>query len=164
MLDVFSGYIALHLTEVMGATPAPAGLVLGGMKLATLVFDAVLISLLERFPGRILVRGSTAATACLYPLLLLAPWPVAKIVPLLLIRLVLLGWHQVLPGEAYASMPGRSATVTGLPSAGTLLGGGMAWAVGWLAGAVGLGTAMWVLVLGRVSLPTFVRCTGHGVE
>jgi hypothetical protein len=57
-------------------------------------------------------------------------------------------------------MPGA----TGLPSAGKLLGGGKAWAVSWLAGAVGLGTAMWALVLGPVSVPTLVRCTGLGVE
>jgi hypothetical protein len=107
MLDVFTGYIALHFTDVVGATPAPASLVLGGTKLATLVFDAVLISLLERYPGRNLVGGSKAVTACLCPLFLLAPWPVARVVPVLLIRLVLLGWHQVIPGRRTPRCQGR---------------------------------------------------------
>jgi len=69
----------------------------------SLAADLLLIPLLERFPGRTLVR-TAAGTACLiYPVWLLIPWPSLKIGLLVLLRFSTIGWYQVRQGEAYAS-------------------------------------------------------------
>jgi FSR family fosmidomycin resistance protein-like MFS transporter len=61
-----------------------------------------------------------------------------------------------LQGEAYAVLPGRSGTVMAVSSLAGLAGSFQAWLVGWLASQVGLGLAMWFLLLGPLSLILFV--------
>jgi FSR family fosmidomycin resistance protein-like MFS transporter len=76
----------------------------------------------------------------------------AKILLMVLVRLSTMGWYQVLSGELYASARGRSGTVSAISSLTGLLGGGMAWLVGWIATQTGLPAAMWLLLLGPISL------------
>jgi FSR family fosmidomycin resistance protein-like MFS transporter len=66
-----------------------------------------------------------------------------------------MGWYQVLQGEAYATVPGRSGTVMAIGSLAGLVGGALVWLVGWVAGQAGLQAAMWLLLLGPVSLALF---------
>jgi FSR family fosmidomycin resistance protein-like MFS transporter len=73
-----------------------------------------------------------------------------------MIKLVTIGWYEVLEGEAFAAAPNRSGTVMSISSAFSLLGGAMAFLVGWAASRVGLETAMWILLAGPVSLAFFV--------
>lgn len=156
MLDIFSGYVVLYYTDVLGATPAQASLVLGLVMAANLASDVVLIPLLERVPGRSLVRLSAWMALVLYPAWLLAPWPGVKIVLLLAVNFTTMGWYQVLSGEAYAAARGRSGTVSAISSVAGLLGGVLAWSVGFTAGELGLQAAMWLLLLGPVCLALFV--------
>jgi fucose permease len=124
--------------------------------LADLGSDLVLISLLERIPGRSLVRASAGLTAGLYILWLLVPGLAAKVVLLLLIRFFTLGWYQILQGEAYASLPGKSATVAAVDSLAGFAGSLVIWTLGLLADRFSLGAAMWLLLIGPVSLWLFV--------
>ena len=156
LLDVLYGYAPLYLTDVVGVTAAQAGLLLGAIMLASLASDAALIPLLERLPGRRLVRISSAVTLLLYATMLLAPWPVVKIGLLILVGFTTLGWYSVLTGEAYASARGRSGSLMALGSFAGLLGGGMAWLVGYTAEWFGLASAMWLLLLGPLALALFV--------
>jgi FSR family fosmidomycin resistance protein-like MFS transporter len=156
MMDVFTGFLALYLTDLAGATPAQASLILGAAMLADLGSDLVLIPLLERIPGRSLVRASAGLTAGLYILWLLVPGLAAKVVLLLLIRFFTLGWYQILQGEAYASLPGKSATVAAVDSLAGFAGSLVIWTLGLLADRFSLGTAMWLLLIGPVSLWLFV--------
>ena len=156
LLDVFIGYVALYFADVVGLSQAQVALLLGVLMLTGLAADLVLIPLLERLPGRRVVRFSAAFVAVIYPLWLLSPWPWAKVLLAVVLRFSTLGWYQVMQGEAYASMPGRSGTVMALNSLAGVLGGALAWFIGLAAERVGLQTAMWLLLLGPVCLALFV--------
>ncbi|OGN93520.1 MAG: hypothetical protein A2Z71_02450 [Chloroflexi bacterium RBG_13_50_21] len=156
LLDVLTGYLALYFTDVIGFTVAQASLMVSVLMGAGLVSNIALIPLLERYPGRKLVRLSAGLTGILYAAWLLAPWLWAKIGLIILIKLVTLGWYEVLQGEAFASVPGRSGTVMAINSVIGLLGGGIAFFVGWVAARAGLPAAMWILLIGPIILVLFV--------
>lgn len=156
MLDVFTGYVALYFTDVVGMKAAQASLLLSVLMVTGLIADLLLIPLLERVPGRNVVRISAILETIVYPAWLLVPWIPAKIVLLVMIRFTTIGWYQVLQGEAYASVPGKSGTVMAVGSLAGFAGGAMIWLIGWVAGQAGLTTAMWLLLIGPVSLALLV--------
>jgi FSR family fosmidomycin resistance protein-like MFS transporter len=164
LLDVFTGYITLYFTDVVGISLAQASMVLGLVMLSGLASNLLLIPLLERFSGRAIVRVSAGAVALLYVVWLMVPWPLAKIALVVIIRLSTYGWYEVLQGEAYAAVPGRSGTVMAIGSMAGLAGGVIAWLIGWIAGQVGLVAAMWLLLLGPVSLVVFVPRPWKGTD
>jgi FSR family fosmidomycin resistance protein-like MFS transporter len=67
-----------------------------------------------------------------------------------------MGWYEVLQGEAFAAVPGRSGTVMAINSVVGVLAGGISFLVGWVASQAGLPAAMWILLLGPISLVLFV--------
>ena len=156
LLDVLTGYLPLNFTDVSGFSTAQASLLLSVLMGAGLISNLALIPLLERVPGRTVVRWSSAATLLIYPLWLLLPWVWAKIGLAILLKLVTLGWYEVLQGEAYASVPGRSGTVMAIGSLSGILGGLIIGLVGWVAEQAGLPTAMWLLLAGPLILLLFV--------
>ena len=160
LLDVLTGYLPLYFTDVTGMTITQASLMMSVLMLAGLISNIVLIPLLERFPGRNLVRISAAVSGVLYAAWLLAPWIWVKIGLIILIKLVTLGWYEVLQGEAFATVPGRSGTVMATNSIMGLLGGGIAFFIGWFAAQAGLPAAMWLLLAGPVCLVLFVPKPG----
>jgi hypothetical protein len=103
------------------------------------------------------VRLSALLVGVLYAAFLLAPWAAAQIVLVLLLKLLTLGWYSVLQGEAYAAAPGRSGTVMALNSLGGLIGGLFPWVIGVAAEQIGLRPAMWLLLLGPLSLLLLFR-------
>jgi FSR family fosmidomycin resistance protein-like MFS transporter len=156
LLDVFTGYSALYFSDVVGLSPAQTSLALSVLMASSLVADMLLIVILERYPGRSVVRFSAALAIGVYISWLLAPWPAVKILLLVAVRFSTIGWYPVLQGEAYAAAPGRSGAVMALTSLGSVLGGALIWLVGWAAGQAGLATAMWLLLLGPLCLVLFV--------
>ncbi len=156
LLDVLTGYLALYFTDVIGFSVAQASLMMSVLMGAGLVANIVLIPLLERYPGRKLVRWSAAVTGVLYAAWLLAPWLWAKIVLIILVKLTTLGWYEVLQGEAFGEVPGRSGTVMAINSLIGLLAGGVAFLIGWMAARVGLQAALWILLAGPICLLLFV--------
>jgi len=156
LLDVFSSYAALYFADVVGLNAAQVSLLLGVMMLCGLLSDAVLIPLLERFPGRTIVRLSAMVVSILYTVWLIVPGVWAKVALVILIKLGTLGWYSVLQGEAYAAVPGRSGTVMAINSMVGPIGGAIIWFVGWVAARAGLSVAMWLLLVGPISLALFV--------
>jgi FSR family fosmidomycin resistance protein-like MFS transporter len=156
LLDVLTGYLPLYFTDVTGMTITQASLMMSVLMLVGLISNIALIPMLERFPGRKLVRISAAVSGILYAAWLLAPWLWAKIGLIILIKLVSLGWYEVLQGEAFATIPGRSGTVMASNSIMGLLGGGISFFIGWVAAQAGLPSAMWLLLAGPVCLILFV--------
>ena len=148
LLDVYVSYVALYYADVMGLSPAQVSLMLALLMAVGLANTLLLVPLLERFPGRRLVRITSAAAAVLYAAFLLAPWPGVKLALSLGVRFAGLGWYEVLQAEAYGALPGRSGVVMALSSLMGLLGGAMVWFVGWFAGQSGLQAAMWLLLAG----------------
>jgi MFS transporter, FSR family, fosmidomycin resistance protein len=156
LLDVLTGYLPLYFTDVTGFSVAQASLMVSVLMLAGLISNIVLIPILERYPGRKLVRVSAGVTGILYAAWLLAPWLWAKIGLIILIKLVTLGWYEVLQGEAFATLPGKSGTVMAINSVIGVLGGGISFLIGWVAARAGLPAAMWILLVGPISLALFV--------
>lgn len=156
LLDVFTGYVPLYFSDVADLPAAQVSLVMGLFMAASLAADLVLIPLLERFPGRLIVRLSAGVVIVLYTSWLLVPWVWAKIALVVLIRLATLGWYQVLQGEAYSAVPGKSGTVMALSSAFGLPAGAVAALIGWVAEQAGLPVALWLLLAGPLSLLLFV--------
>jgi FSR family fosmidomycin resistance protein-like MFS transporter len=152
LLDVLTGYLALYFTDVIGFSVAQASLMMSVLMGAGLVSNIVLIPLLERYPGRTLVRLSAAVTGVLYAAWLLAPWLWAKIVLIILVKFTTLGWYEVLQGEAFGEVPGRSGTVMAINSLIGLLAGGVAFLIGWVAARTGLQSALWILLAGPICL------------
>jgi FSR family fosmidomycin resistance protein-like MFS transporter len=147
LLDVLTGFVALYFVAVAGVSPARAALAVGVRLAADLTGSAVLIPVLERRPGRLVLRASAGAALALYPAFLLVPgfWP--KVCALAALSAVTPAWYPVLEAELYASLPGRSGVAVSLNSAAALAGGLGPLAVGYLAGWLGLGWALAGLVI-----------------
>ncbi len=156
MLDVLTSYIALYLADIVGLSPAQTGLALTLLMAASFAADLVVIPLLERLPGRKLVRTTALLVIPLFIVFLLAPSAWAKIALLIGVRLSTMGWYPVLQGEAYAAVPGRSGTVMAITSTAGLLGGALVWLVGLAASQFGLAAALWLLLAGPIALALFV--------
>jgi len=103
-------------------------------------------------PPRVVLRASAAAAVALYPAFLLVPgfWP--KVAVLAGLSLVTATWYPVLQAELYRSLPGQSGTAVSLLSTAGLVGGLGPLAVGFLAGQLGLGWALAVLVVVPVAV------------
>jgi FSR family fosmidomycin resistance protein-like MFS transporter len=156
LLDVLTGYLPLYFTDVAGMSVTQASLMMSILMLVGLISNIVLIPLLEKYPGRNLVRISAGVTGLLFVVWLIAPWLWAKIGLIILIKLVTLGWYEVLQGEAFATLPGYSGTVMATNSLIGLLGGGISFFIGWVAAQAGLPAAMWLLLAGPICLVLFV--------
>lgn len=156
MLDVLTSYIALYLADIVGLSPAQTGLALTLFMAASFVADLVVIPLLERLPGRKLVRTTAVLVIPLFIAFLLVPIAWVKIVLIIGVRLTTMGWYQVLQGEAYAAVPGRSGTVMAITSTAGLLGGALVWLIGLAANQFGLAIALWLLLAGPIALALFV--------
>jgi FSR family fosmidomycin resistance protein-like MFS transporter len=167
LLDVFTGFVPLYFTDVVGATPTQASLAFSLLLAAHLASDLVLIPILEKIPGRTVVRITAAAAIPVYVAWLLVPWPLVKLILLPLIPLATTGWYPVLQGETYATMPGRSATTQAVSSLASIAGSILVWFVGWVANETGLQSAMWLLLAGPLVLVLFVpraERDGEGVR
>jgi MFS transporter, FSR family, fosmidomycin resistance protein len=147
LLDVLTGFVALYLVAVAGVSPAQAALAIAVRLAADLAGTAVLIPVLSRVPGRAILRASAVAALGLYPAFLLVPgfWP--KVVILAALSMATAAWYPVLQAQLYASLPGQSGTAVSLLSAAGLAGALGPLAVGFLAGTLGLGWALGLLVV-----------------
>jgi MFS transporter, FSR family, fosmidomycin resistance protein len=152
LLDTFTGYLALYLTDAAGFTARQASLAFSVCMLASLAADLSLIPLLERYNGRRIVRASALLAIALYPIWLFVSPGWAKILLLVAVRLATIGWYPVLKSEAFRSLTGQSGTVMAIDSLSGLAGGGITWIVGAVAGRAGVGTAMWLLLAGPICL------------
>ncbi len=106
LLDVYISYAALYFADAVGFTPAQVGLMMGALMAAGLAANVALIPLLERVPGRRLVRLTAVLAGLAYAAWLLVPWIWAKIILAILVRLLTLGWYEVLSGRSLCQLAG----------------------------------------------------------
>jgi FSR family fosmidomycin resistance protein-like MFS transporter len=92
LLDRLTLYVPLFFTDVVGISPAQASLVAALLMLSGLVGDFLTVRLLERIPGRRLVRASATVVVVLYALWLWLPGLAVKLTLLVLIGVGRLGW------------------------------------------------------------------------
>jgi MFS transporter, FSR family, fosmidomycin resistance protein len=162
MLDVFVSYSTLYYADVAGLAPAQVSLVLAALMAAGLANNLFLIPILDHFPGRRVVRLSALLAGILYTAFLLVPGVQAKVLLGIAVHFSTLGWYEVLQGEAYAALPGRSGTVMAINSVMSVLGAALVWFVGWFASQAGLPAAMWLLLAGPLALLLFLPRSEKG--
>jgi FSR family fosmidomycin resistance protein-like MFS transporter len=152
LVDVFTGFLAVYLVDVVHLSPAVAALGIAIRLGAGLAGDAALVVVLERVGDATVLRVSAVAAALLYPGFLLAPGAAAKLVILAVLSAATAPWYPILQARLYGSLPGRSSVAVTLSSAAALAGGLGPLAVGLLAGAFGLSWALAVLVVVPVAV------------
>jgi len=102
------------------------------------------------------VRISAALVAGLYALWLWLPGLPAKLILLVVIGVGRLGWYAVLQGEAYATRPGSSGTVMAVNALSAFAAGAVSAGLGYAAQHLGLGGAMWLLIIGPLALTLLI--------
>lgn len=152
MLDVLLGYLALYMVDVVGVSPALAGVAVAAWSIVGLIGDALLIPLLERVRGLTYLRFSAAVMLGLYAAFLLLPNFWAKLAALACMGLFNSGWYAILKGQLYSTLPGQSGTVMAVGSVFGLAEALVPTLLGVMAERVGLGPTMWVLLLGPMAL------------
>ncbi len=151
MGDVFRGYVALYFVDVAHSSESTASLAVAVLTGVGLIGDALLLPLLERVPGLRYLRVSAILTALIFPVFLLIPdgW---KLAPLGALGVLNSGWYSILKARLYGSLPGQSGTVLAVTNFSGLVGSLIPLALGALAERLGLGVAMWALMLGPIAL------------
>jgi MFS transporter, FSR family, fosmidomycin resistance protein len=142
LVDVFTGFLALYLVDVVHLAPAIAALAIAIRLGAALAGDAALIAILERVGDLTVLRVSAAAAALLYPGFLLVPGVVPKLAMLAVLSAATATWYPVLQARLYGSLPGRSSVAVSLSSAAGMAGGLGPLAVGLAAQGLGLSWAL----------------------
>jgi FSR family fosmidomycin resistance protein-like MFS transporter len=152
MLDILLGFLALYFVDVVGATPAQAGLAVAVWTGVGLVGDFLLIPLLERAPGLRYLRWSALVELALFPAFLLIPAPWVKIGLLGLLGLFNSGWYAILQAQVYSAMPGQSGAVMAVDNVFGLAGTLIPLGLGFVAEAFDLRVTMWLLWVGPAAL------------
>ncbi len=152
MLDVLLGFLALYFVDVVGVTPAQAGLAVAVWTGLGLLGDFLLIPVLERVRGLNYLRISAVIELALFPAFLLVPSLAVKLVLLGLLGLFNAGWYSVLKGQLYSAMPGQSGTVLTVDNVFGLVGGLIPAGLGLVAQRFDLRVAMWLRMLGPIAL------------
>ena len=152
LVDVFTGFLALYLVDVVHMTPAVAALAIAIRFGAMLAGDAALVVILERVGDLTVLRVSAFAAALLYPGFLLVPGALPKLAVLAVLSAATAPWYPVLQARLYGSLPGRSSVAVTLSSAAGLAGGLGPLAVGLVAQGFGLSWALAGLVLVPVAV------------
>jgi FSR family fosmidomycin resistance protein-like MFS transporter len=119
---------------------------------ARLPGDILLLPLLERVRGLSYLRLSAMVMLLLFPAFLLVPGMWMKLVVLGMIGFGNAGWYSILKAQLYASMEGRSGTVMTIGNVSGLFNSLIPLGLGLVAERFGLTAAMWLLILGPLSL------------
>jgi FSR family fosmidomycin resistance protein-like MFS transporter len=152
LLDVFLGFLALYMVDVMAASAAQAATAVAVWTGVGLLGDLLLIPLLERVQGVRYLRVSALLELVLFPAFLLAPGFGAKLVLLGALGFFNAGWYAILQAGLYAAMPGQSGTALAAKNVSGLAGGLIPLGLGLVAQWLGLSAALWLLLLGPIAL------------
>jgi len=163
LVDVFTGFLALYLVDVVHLPPAVAALAIAIRLGAALAGDAALIAIGERVGDLTVLRVSAAAAALLYPAFLLVPGVVPKLAALAGLSAATATWYPVLQARLYGSLPGRSSVAVTLSSAAGLAGGLGPLAVGLAAQGLGLSWALAGLAVVPVAVLLVPGLPGRGL-
>jgi FSR family fosmidomycin resistance protein-like MFS transporter len=150
--DLLAGFLALYFVDVAGADPRLAALSVAVWAAADLAGNLVLVRLLERLDGLRVLRATAAAVAVLLPAFLLVPGTGAKLALLAALAAARSCWYPLSQARLYAALPGRSGAVTALSTLAGPIGLALPIVFGLLASAVGIGNALWVVLLAPLAL------------
>jgi MFS transporter, FSR family, fosmidomycin resistance protein len=152
LLDVFHGYLALYFVDVAHTDAGAAALGVAVWTGAGLLGDWLLLSVLKRVSGLRYLRASAVAALVAYPAFLVVPGYELKLVLAAALGLVNAGWYALPKARLYDALPGRSGAAVAVGGVAGLAGACVPLVLGFVAGAAGLATTMWLLLLAPVSL------------
>lgn len=152
LLDVFHGFLALYLVDVAGLSAGAAALGVGVWTGAGLIGDAALLAILRRFDGARYLRWSAALTVACYPAFLVLSSLEAKLVFVAALGLLNSGWYAIPKAGLYTALHGRSGAAVAVGGVASFAGSAVPLALCLIAGAVGLGPTMWLLLLAPLAL------------
>jgi fucose permease len=163
LLDVFIGFVALYLVAE-GLSEGGAALAVGIWVAAGLVGSLAVLRWLRRASGARYLRASAIAAAALLAGFLVVPGLAAKLSVLAALGMVTAGWYPLLKARLYEELPGRSGTAMSLSASMDPVGALPPLAIGLAAEAFGLGTALWLLLVGPAALLALVPRPRLGVR
>jgi MFS transporter, FSR family, fosmidomycin resistance protein len=155
--DVFHGFLALYLVDVARFDVRTAALGVGVWTGAALIGDALLLAVLRRFDGTSWVRLTGLLTLACYPAFLLVSGTGAKLALAAVLGLLNSGWYAIPKAGLYRALEGRSGAAVAVAGFGGLAGSAVPLVLGLVAGAVGLGPTMWILLIAPLGLLAGVR-------
>jgi MFS transporter, FSR family, fosmidomycin resistance protein len=162
MLDKLLEVTGLYFHDVVGVSiPAASGAV-AWSSIVGLVAAIALVPLIERVSGLKLLRWSAVIVLFAYVAFLLVPVVWMKYALIGLISLCTAAWFPVLRAKSYQAMTGQSGVVTAVSAMVNASSLFVPTVLGGLADAFGLRWAMWLLVLGPLSLIMGLPAQQHG--
>jgi FSR family fosmidomycin resistance protein-like MFS transporter len=156
MVDVLFGFLALYFVDVIGATPAQAGLAVAAFSAGGIAGSALILPLVARVDGSTYLRTSAVTATFTFIAMLMIEELAVGIVCSALIGILTAGWYSIPKARLFSTMPGRSGTVVAIYEAASLVGGQAPLALGALGGALGLSNALWFLLLGPAAILVLV--------
>jgi FSR family fosmidomycin resistance protein-like MFS transporter len=153
MLDVLFSFLALYFVDVGRATETQAGIAVTVWLAMGLVTDFLFIPIVDRQKDTIhFLRRTALVELIAFAGFLIIPGFIPKLIFVILVNLFNTGWYSILQGRLYSSLPGQSASVMAIGVVTTPIAKFIPIAIGFLADRFGLGTAMWMLILGPIAL------------
>ena len=156
LVDVFHGFLALYLVDVVRAGPATAALGVGVWTGAALAGDWLLLFVLRRVGGLRYLRVTAGLALAAYPAFLIVPGLGAKLPLAALLGLLNSGWYAIPKARLYTELPGRSGAAVAVGGVAGFAGAAVPLVLGVVAGAAGLAATMWLLLLAPLALLVLV--------
>lgn len=153
MLDVLFSFLALYFVDVARVTETQAGIAVTLWLVMGLITDFLFIPYVDKQKDTIqFLRRTAILNAIAFAAFMLVPGFIPKIILVVLVNLFNTGWYPILQGRLYSSLPGQSASIMAIGAVTTPLAKALPLLIGILADGFGLGTAMWLLILGPIAL------------
>ena len=156
-LDVLTGFTAVYLVDVAGASPALAAAAVGIRAAAILAGDLIAVPLFDRVDGRRVIGVTAPLTAIALAFTFGIHGLLPKLGGLAATGVLTAGWYAFLQAELYRAVPERGGSVMAISNAGSVIGGALPALLGLVASTIGLGSAMWLLVAGPLIVLVLLR-------
>lgn len=153
MLDVFLGFLALYFVDVALATEGQAGIAVTIWLALGMLTDLLFIPFIDRQPDSMkFMRITAVLQGIAFSTFLLIPGFVPKLIAIVFVNIFNTGWYPILKGRLYSSLPGQSASIMAIEAVTTPLAKLFPLLIGLLADQFGLDVAIWLLVLGPITI------------
>jgi MFS transporter, FSR family, fosmidomycin resistance protein len=153
MLDVLFSFLALYFVDVAHVNETQAGIAVTIWLVMGLITDFLFIPYVDKQKDTVqFLRRTAFLNAIAFVAFMLVPGFIPKIILVILVNLFNTGWYPILQGRLYSSLPGQSASLMAIGAVTTPLAKSLPLLIGILADQFGLGSAMWLLLLGPIAL------------
>lgn len=152
MLDKLLEVTGLYFHDVAGVSLAGASAAVAVFTIAGLIGNGLIVPMLERVRGLRVLRASAIIVLIAYVALLTVPVVAIKYVLIAVIAFATSGWFAILRAKCFEVLPGQSGLVIAVTSLANVSSLFVPVILGSIADAIGLQSAMWLLVIGPVAL------------